>query len=285
MGARLHVGIVNFLTDETIGAAALGQLAEAYGFESLFLPDHTHIPVSRKTPFPGGGELPGYYARGLDPFVALAAAAAVTTRLRLGTGVCLVVERDPIITAKAVASLDLISGGRVLFGVGAGWNIEEMQNHGADPARRFALLRERVAAMRAIWSQDEAEYHGGLVDFGPIWCWPKPIQRPGPSVLVGGNGPRVLARVLAWGDGWMPNDLWRDDRLLGMIGELRRRAERAGRTAPPVTIFGTQPDPRRIERYRGAGVARLVFRLPPAPADLVEERMAEIARLTQLGQP
>jgi alkanesulfonate monooxygenase SsuD/methylene tetrahydromethanopterin reductase-like flavin-dependent oxidoreductase (luciferase family) len=139
--------------------------------------------------------------------------------------------------------------------------------------------------MRAIWGQDEAEHHGCHVDFDPIWCWPKPIQRPGPPVLVGGNGPRVLARVLAWGDGWMPNDLWRDDRLLGMIAEPRQRAEQADRPSPPVTIFGTQPDPQRIERYRAAVVARLVFRLPPAPADLVEERMAEIARLTQLERP
>src|SRR4051812_31627385 len=177
-----------FVTDETVDPATLGRMVEERAFESLLLAEHTHIPATRDTPYPAGGGLPREYSRTLDPFVALAAIATATTTLKLGTGICLVVERDPIVTANEVASLDLVSGGRLLFGVGAGWNLEEMRHHGSDPDRRFGLLRERVEAMKAIWAEDEASYHGRYVDFERIWSWPKPVQRPHPPILVGGNG-------------------------------------------------------------------------------------------------
>src|SRR5919198_4959564 len=186
-------------------------MCEERGFESLFFTDHTHIPVARETEYPIGGELPREYSRIYDPFVALMAAAAATERLMVGTGVCLVIERDPIVTAKQVASVDRLSGGRMLFGVGAGWNAEEMRNHGTDPARRFGVLRERIEAMKAIWISDRAEYHGRYVDFDPIWCWPKPLTEPHPPVLVGGHGKGVIDRVLAFGDEWMPNRFGDDD--------------------------------------------------------------------------
>src|ERR671936_1276605 len=184
----MRFGVAMFPTDYSMEPAELARMAEERGFESLFFPEHTHIPASRRTPYPPGGELPDEYSHTLDPFVALTAAAAATERLRIGTGICLVVERDPIVTAKEVASLDRLSGGRFLFGVGAGWNREEMANHGTDPRRRHELMRERVEAMKAIWTEDEASYHGRYVDFDRIWAWPKPLQRPHPPVIVGGNG-------------------------------------------------------------------------------------------------
>src|SRR3954471_13443147 len=177
----------------------LGRAAEERGFESVFFPEHSHIPVSRDTPWPTGGDLPLEYSHALDPFVAMTAVAATTANLRIGTAICLVAQRDPIILAKQIASLDHLSGGRFLFGVGAGWNVEEMRNHGTDPATRWKLVRERVEAMTAIWTRDQASYHGDLVDFDPIWSWPKPAQRPRPPVLVGGGGPTVLKRVLSYG--------------------------------------------------------------------------------------
>ena len=201
----MDVGLTMFPTDEAIDPMSLGRAAEAAGFESLFFPEHTHIPASRESPWPGGGELPREYSRTYDPFVALAAIAASTERIRLGTGICLVVERDPITLAKEVASLDRLSGGRFEFGIGAGWNREEMANHGTDPRNRMALLRERVLAMRALWTQDEPSFHGEHVAFDPVWAWPKPLQEPHPPVVVGGNGPRVLDRVLRYGDEWFPN--------------------------------------------------------------------------------
>ena len=181
--------------------------------------------MSRRTPWPGGGELPRQYSRTYDPFVALTAAAAATSELLVATGICLVIQRDPIITAKEVASLDRLSGGRFLFGVGAGWNVEEMQNHGTDPRGRFGLMRERIEAMKAIWTEDEASYHGRHVDFEPIWCWPKPVQEPHPPVLVGGNGERVLERVVAFGDEWMPN---RTSGLTERAAKLQELAADAG---------------------------------------------------------
>src|SRR4051794_38691957 len=193
----MRFGLAIFLTDYSIAPDELARMAEDRGFESLFLPEHTHIPTSRRTPYPPGGELPQEYWHTYDPFVALTAAAAATERLRIATGICLVVERDPITTAKEVASLDQLSSGRLLFGVGAGWNIEEMANHGTDGARRFGILRERVEAMKQIWSEEEASYHGEHVDFDGIWSFPKPAQRPHPPILVGGNGPKVVDRVLA----------------------------------------------------------------------------------------
>jgi probable F420-dependent oxidoreductase len=205
----MKFGVLMFATDTSIGVVELARAAEERGMESLFLPEHSHIPVCRNTPFPGGGDLPEEYRRALDPLIGLAAAAAATSTLRVGTGVCLVVQRDPIQLAKEVASLDLISGGRFLFGIGAGWNLEEMADHGTDPSRRFTLLRERVAAMKQIWAHDEAEFHGSLVDFDPMWQWPKPVQRPHPPILLGGHGPRALERVVEYADEWFPT-AWRD---------------------------------------------------------------------------
>ncbi len=265
----MDIGLSQFSTEYTIPPARLAGLAEERGFESLFLPEHTHIPVSRDTPYPGGGELPREYSHTHDPFVALAAAATVTERLKLGTGVALVIQRDPIVTAKEVASLDVLSGGRFLFGVGAGWNRDEMRNHGTDPARRFSVMRERVEAMQAIWTQDEAEYHGEHVDFGPLWS--KPIQKPHPPVLVGGVGERVLDRVIRYGDEWIPNRVKTPEALGERIAELR---ERAGHEVP-VTVFGAKPTERALERLAGVGVTRALLILPPAAEPGESERLLD----------
>jgi probable F420-dependent oxidoreductase len=277
----MRFGVYIFPTDETIPLPELARAVEERGFESLFVPEHTHIPASRATAWPGGAELPREYYRLHDPFLVLAAAATVTGRLLLGTGVCLVIERDPIVLAKEVASLDRLSGGRLLFGVGAGWNREEMRNHGTNPATRMALLRERMLAMKAIWAGDEAEFHGKHVEFDSIYQWPKPLQQPHPPVLVGGNGPGVLERVLDYGDGWFPivrpdTDV---DRLGGRIAELRRLAAERGRGPVSVSLFGARPRPDAVGRYAEIGVDRCVFPLPPvAPAEVLAalDRRAEL---------
>jgi probable F420-dependent oxidoreductase len=197
-------GVTMFPTDYALRPDELARLLEERGFESVWFPEHTHIPVSRRTPYPGGGELPREYSHSYDPFVALTAAAAATSRLRLGTGVCLVIERDPIVTAKEVASLDFLSGGRFLFGIGGGWNAEEMADHGTDFKKRWRVLRERILAMKAIWTQEEGEFHGEFVNFDKTWSFPKPAQKPHPPVLIGGDGPTTFDRVIEFGDGWMP---------------------------------------------------------------------------------
>jgi probable F420-dependent oxidoreductase len=275
----MELGLAIFATDYTIEPARLGRLAEERGFECLLFPEHTHIPVSRETPYPGGGELPREYSHTYDPFVAAGMVATVTERLKVGTGICLVVERDPIVTAKEVATLDRLSRGRVLFGVGAGWNREEMRNHGTDPARRFSMMRERVEAMKAIWTEDEAEYHGDHVDFDPIWCWPKPAQKPHPPVIVGGTGEKVLDRVLTFGDEWMPNRVRSPEELGTRIAELERRAEEAGRERIPVTVFGAKPEADFVERLAAAGVARCVFYLPPSEPSEVERALEARTKL------
>jgi probable F420-dependent oxidoreductase len=276
----MKFGIEMFPTDYSIGAIELGRAAEDLGFESVFFPEHTHIPTSRRTPWPGGGELPREYSHTLDPFVALAAVAAVTSTIKLGTGICLVIERDPIVLAKEVASLDFVSGGRVLFGIGGGWNEEEMLHHGTKPSLRWKILRERMLAMKAIWTQDEAEYHGEFVDFEPLWSWPKPVQQPHPPIIVGGSGPRTLQRVIEYGDEWMPIG-GRSTSLAERIAELQRMAADAGRGTIPVTIFGVRPDPAVIEHYREIGVSRCIFPVPSAPSETVMpllNRYAETAR-------
>lgn len=233
---------------------------EERGFESLFWAVHTHIPVrSRRS----DGESTRRFAETHDPFVALSAVAAVTTRLRIGTAACLVSQRDPFTTAKAVASLDRVSGGRLEFGVGAGWNREELADHGTDPRTRMALLAERVEAMRCIWTEEEAEYHGRFVDFEPVWSWPKPLRRPHPPVLVGGNGPGTEERVLAFGDGWLPQcgPLRSVEELAGRIASLRSRAQQAGRGPVPVTVFGTPP--RLLGEFADAKVDRCLLTLGP----------------------
>jgi probable F420-dependent oxidoreductase len=271
----MEIGLAQFSTDYTIHPVRLAGLAEERGFESLFFTEHTHIPVNRATPYPGGGELPPEYSHSRDLFVVLAMAAAVTERIKLGSGVCLVIQHDPIVTAKEVATLDSLSEGRFLFGVGAGWNREEMMNHGTDPRRRFSIMRERVEAMKAIWTQEEAEYHGEHVDFDPIWLWPKPVQEPHPPVLMGGTGEKVLDRVLSFGDEWMPNRV-RDPEALGeRIEELR---ERAGRRVP-VTVFGAKPERSFLERLDGVGVDRALVYLAPVEPDAVERQLDEFTAL------
>jgi probable F420-dependent oxidoreductase len=265
----MNLGVVIFPTEAVQAPPELARMAEEHGFESLLFPEHSHIPASRESPYPGGGGLPPQYSRAHDPFVALASAATATERIRIGTGICLVIQRDPIITAKEVASIDRLSGGRFLFGVGAGWNAEEMRNHGTDPARRFGIMRERIEAIKTIWAEDEASYHGRYVNFERIWCWPKPAQQPHPPVLVGGNGARVIDRVIAFGDEWMPTRV-EDEQLIARIEELERRASEAGRSRIPVTVVGMMRDPARIERLEAAGVTRAIFFLPQDGPDEVE---------------
>jgi probable F420-dependent oxidoreductase len=275
----MQFGLSMFITDETIAPVDLGRAAEDAGFDSVFVPEHTHIPASRESPWPGGAELPREYSHTLDPFVSLSAIAATTTRLRVGTGIALIVERDPIVLAHEAASLDHLSGGRFELGIGAGWNLEEMRNHGTDPARRFAVMRERVLAMREIWTQDEASYHGEFVDFERIWSWPKPIQRPLP-VWVGGTGARVLDRVLEYGDGWFPN--MRDlDELGRRIAELQQRAADAGRGRIPITYFGLRDaDDEKLEKMAAAGVDRVLLMLPPQDRD---ETLPQVERCAELA--
>jgi probable F420-dependent oxidoreductase len=257
----VNFGVAYFPTDESIEPAALARMAEERGFESVFVTEHTHIPASRETDYPAGGELPREYWRIYDPFVALTTMAAATERIRVGTAICLLVERDPITTAKAVASLDRLSGGRFLFGVGAGWNLEEMRNHGTDPATRFSLLRERVEACKALWTEEEASYHGEFVDFDRVVCRPAPLQQPHPPILVGGNGPRVLERVLAWGDEWFPNRIPPDEQMIARVEELQRLGEEAGRGPIPVNLQIPPRDPAVLEGYERAGVTRVVHML------------------------
>ena len=271
-----------FATDYAIRPADLASEAEQRGFESLWLPEHTHIPTSRRTPYPGGGDLPKEYSHTYDPFVALTAAACATTKLRLATGICLVIERDPITTAKEVASVDMLSDGRFIFGIGGGWNAEEMENHGTDFKKRWRVLRERVLAMKEIWTQDEAEFHGEFVDFEKIWSYPKPVQKPHPPILMGGDGPTTFDRVVEFCDGWMPIG-YRLTNLREKIIDLHRRAEAAGRDPGTIsiTIFGANPERASIEELQRAGIERAIFVLPPAPRDAVLPLMDKYAALAR----
>jgi probable F420-dependent oxidoreductase len=267
-------GVAVFPTDYGISMAELAPAAEQLGFESLWVAEHSHIPVSRLSPWPGGADLPKHYWHTMDPFVALTVAAQATKTLRVATGICLVVQRDPIHTAKQVASLDLVSNGRFLFGIGAGWNNEEMADHGTDFSTRWKLMRERVEAMKAIWTEDEAEYHGDMVSFDRMWCWPKPVQRPYPPILLGGSGPNVLKRVVAYADGWMPNR----GNDLGRIPELQQLAQAAGRGQVPVTIY-PGAEPAAIDRAAEAGVERCIYYVPPDGRDQALARLEELAAL------
>jgi probable F420-dependent oxidoreductase len=272
----MDYGTAIFLTDETIGPAHLARLVEERGFTSLYVPEHTHIPADRATPYRLGEELPRHYWRCLDPFVALTAAAGASTSLRLGTGVCLLIQRDPITTAKEVATLDFLCGGRFEFGIGAGWNKDEIENHGTPFERRFGVLRERMQAMQAIWTNDEASFHGDHVNFDRITSWPKPTQRPYPPVLLGGNGPKVLDRVLAYADGWLPNI---EDNLGARVAELHRRTAEEGKPRKRVIYFGADRDAGAVERLTAAGVDEIQFYLPSADAGTVEKTLDEIAGL------
>jgi probable F420-dependent oxidoreductase len=264
----MNTGVAYFATHDALGPGELARLVEQRGHESLFFAEHSHIPASRATPFPtGDGTLARRYVHTLDLFVAMTAAATATTRLRIGSGICLIVQRDAIHTAKAVASIDVLSGGRVELGVGAGWNREEMANHGTDPRRRMDVMRERVEAMRAIWTQAEASYAGEHVAFERIWSYPKPVQRPHPPVLVGGVGPTVEDRVLAFGDGWFPNFF--GERIIERAQALRARADRP----IALSVMGVPPDPAVLERFEQAGFDRAVHWLPSASRGPVERAL------------
>ena len=280
----MEFGICMFVTNYSMQAADLAQAVEERDFDALFIPDHTHIPASRQSPFTIGEELPPDYSHNVDVFLALAAAAAVTKRIRLGTGICLVVERDPIITAKEVASLDHMSGGRFDFGIGGGWNQEEMENHGMPWKRRWKVLRERVEAMQAIWTQDEASYDGEFVKFDRIFSWPKPVQKPYPPIYVGGDAPGTFKRVLSYGDGWIPMLAEQEntfDLKTDRMAELATLANEAGRAPYPITTFGTPRDPNAISRLATQGVTRCIFGIKAAPTEDVLPRLDKISRMVR----
>ncbi len=264
-------GAMMFPTDYAIQPIELARAVEERGLDSLYFPEHTHIPTSRRSPWPGGGDLPQEYWHTHDPFVALGAAAAATKRIKLGTGVCLVIERDPIVLAKECASLDLISGGRLVLGIGGGWNAEEMEDHGTDFRKRWALLRERILAMRAIWTKDPAEFHGEFVNFPPMLAFPKPVQQGGPPVLLGSEAKRCFERVVDYCDGWMPIYRGRNHTLADGVKQLREAASRAGRRFESLTlsVFGVPPREDEAKKLIDIGFHELIFALPPAPADKV----------------
>lgn len=264
-------GVFTFATDYSLSPARLAREVEDRGFESLFLPEHSHIPASRETAYPGGGELPKEYSHTHDLFVALTAAAAATTTLKLASGICLITEHHPVRLAKAIASLDQLSKGRVILGVGVGWNVEEMVNHGVPFKHRWKITRERIQAMKRIWAEDEPEYHGEYVDFDPIWSYPKPYQKGGPPVLIGANSKWVFDRVADFGDGWLPiNPLpGRVHEGVGLADGIQRltaSVENAGRTMAEIdlTVFGLGPDPGEVEKLIALGFNRIVFHVPPA---------------------
>ncbi len=277
----MDFGVLMFMTDYAISAPALAQALEERGFESLWVPEHSHIPLSRKTPFPGGGDLPKQYYDAMDPFVMLSAAAAVTKRLKLGTGVCLVIQRDTIQTAKAVASLDQVSGGRFLFGIGGGWNQDEMEDHGTVYATRFKKMREQIEAMREIWTKSKPEYHGETVDFPPMMTWPKPVQNPLP-VIVGGAFPHGARRALRYGNGWIPHSRRPQyEDVTDFLPQFRQMAAEAGRDPAevPVTVWGAPENADRLQRYRDQAVARVVVSLPSEPAAKTLPRLDRWAEL------
>ena len=264
----MRVGVVYFPTDYGIDVRELAQAVEARGYESLFFPEHTHIPTSRRTPFPSGGELPERYKHSHDPFVALSFAAAATRKLVLGTGICLIPQRDPIVTAKCVASLDQLSGGRFVFGIGGGWNVDEMENHGARYETRFQLLRERVLAMKALWTEEVAQFHGKMVSFDPVWLYPKPAQRPHPPILLGGESDHTLKRVVEFCDGWFPRAR-PGFTAKEAVERLRRAAAAAGRdfSTLSVSVFRAPADAGVLADYRQAGITRAVLEVPDGSRD------------------
>ena len=284
----MDFGAMMFCTDFSIRPDDLAKLLEDRGFESMWVPEHSHIPADRRSPWPGGAELPQEYWHTYDPFVALTAAAAATTTLKVGTGICLVIERDPIMMAKEVASVDRLSNGRFIFGIGGGWNREEMANHGARSRSRWRLLRERILAMKEIWTREEAEFHGEFVNFDKMWAYPKPVQRPHPPILMGGDGPTTFDRVDEYCDGGMPisgRPQSGGPSLQEKIAMLRRQAEEAGRDPASINITtfrgpdGSQPEPDAIRRLEEAGVDRVIFGLPSAERDTVLPIIDQCAKL------
>ncbi|UYN95594.1 MAG: LLM class F420-dependent oxidoreductase [Enhydrobacter sp.] len=268
----MKLGVAMFFTDYSMTPQELAIAAEERGFDSLWSPEHSHIPLSRKSPFPSGGELPKKYYDAMDPFVALMAAAAVTKSIKVGTGVCLIVQRDPIQTAKLVASIDQLSGGRFLFGVGNGWNRDEMENHGTVFETRHKLARERIEAMKAIWTKSKPEYHGELVNFDSMMTWPKPLQKPYPPILVGGAFPYGARRAIRYGDGWMPHRARpKYPNVREFLPEFRKMAQEAGRdpSTMPVTIWGAKEDEDMLKRDCDEGVVRVIVSLDSAKSDII----------------
>jgi probable F420-dependent oxidoreductase len=268
----LNFGTSMFFTDYSMAPGELGKALEERGFESVWAPEHSHIPLSRKTPFPAGGDVPKRYYDAMDPFVTLTVAAMATKTLKVGTGVCLVAQRDPIQTAKLVASIDQVSGGRFLFGIGNGWNQDEMENHGTIFTTRHKLARERVEAMKAIWTQTKPEYHGEFVNFDPMMAWPKPVQKPHPPVIVGGAFPYSARRAIRYGEGWIPQAARGGySEIADMIPEFRKMATEAGRDPKSIeiTVWFPKQDPDLMKRYEELGVARVVFNLDSEKADKV----------------
>ena len=278
----MQLGVTMFSTDQAMRPDELARAAEERGFTSLYVPEHTHIPTSQRTPPPtGDAELPDYYKRALDPFIALTMAAAATERLRVGTGICLVAQRDPIVTAKSVASLDHLSGGRFVFGVGFGWNADEIESHGVEVRRRRDVAREHVLAMQRLWADEEASFDGEYVKLPPSWSWPKPVQKPWPPILVGGAAGRTLfSHIAEYANGWIP---------IGGAGvrealpELHRVVERAGRDPADVRIvpFGTIPEPDKLDYYESIGIDEVVLRIPLGDADVVLPVLDEYAALVE----
>jgi probable F420-dependent oxidoreductase len=280
----MQVGVFYFPADYGINVAELAQALETRGFASLYVPEHTHIPASRRSAFPGGGELPKKYSHTHDPFVALSFAAAATKKLLLGTGICLVPEHDPIVTAKSVASLDQLSGGRFVFGIGGGWNVEEMENHGAEYKTRFKLMRERVLAMKALWTQEEATFHGEFVNFDPVWSWPKPKQRPHPPILLGGESDYTLRRIVEYCDGWIPRP------VAGFTpreakARLSRVAESKSRdpASLSITVFRAPADKTALAEYRAAGIDGALLEIPDLTRDEILRLLDTYAALAEAG--
>lgn len=269
----MHFGASMFFTDYSMSPADLAVALEQRGFESVWAPEHSHIPLSRKTPTPGGGDLAKHYYDVMDPFVTLTAAAMATKTLKIGTGVCLVNQRDPIQTAKLVASIDQISAGRFLFGIGVGWNQDEMENHGTVFASRAKLVRERVEAMKEIWTKSKAEYHGEFVNFDPMMTWPKPVQKPHPEVIVGGAFPHAARRAVRYGDGWIPlaGRMGEDSDVFAIVPKFRAMLKEAGRdpTTYPISLFASPEDIEVLKRYRDLGITRVAVSVPSAKADVV----------------
>src|SRR5271157_4305586 len=276
----MRIGGAMFFTDYSMSPTELARALEDRGFDSLWVPEHSHIPLTRKSPFPSGGDLPKKYYDVMDPFVVLGAAAAVTKTLLLGTGICLIAQRDPIQTAKLVASIDQVSGGRFLFGIGNGWNQDELEDHGIKFADRHKAARDRVEAMKQIWTKTKAEYHGEFVNFDPMMAWPKPVQRPHPPIHVGGAFPHAARRAIRYGDGWIPTA--RGD-LAVQLPEFQKMARDAGRDPATieVTSFGLAEDLDRLKRLKDLGVARVVPMFPPEKSDKV---LPIIDRWTKLMQ-
>jgi probable F420-dependent oxidoreductase len=271
---KMRIGLFPFCTDYSMPIDRLAVAAEERGFDSIWLPEHTHIPANRATPYPGGGELPKEYSHTLDPFVALGIAAGVTKDLKLGTGICLAIEHQALTLAKTVATLDHVSNGRVLLGLGAGWNREEMENHGTDYGSRFRKLEEQMAALKTIWTNEEASFHGEFENFDAVWSWPKPVSKPHPPLILGGETEHTLRRIVRQGDGWLPRAMKPEVVIEGMV-KLARFAEEAGRDPATisVSVFAPPPKDRVIHQFRDTTVDRVILMVPP------QDESSTLARL------